>query len=71
MGLKFLQMVEDNKYDLVMKFCRENVFGTTEGNPTEGSTVSLEADFQKAGFQTDRTCSATLMLATDVEDEIC
>ena len=41
MGLKFLQMVEDNKYDLVMKFCRENVFGTTEGNPTEGSTVSL------------------------------
>ena len=40
MGLKFLSMVEDNKYDLVMKFCRENVFGTTEGNPTEGSTVS-------------------------------
>ena len=47
MGLKFLQMVEDNKYDLVMKFCRENVFGTTEGNPTEGSTVSYFLKFRQ------------------------
>ena len=57
MGLKFLQMVEDNKYDLVMKFCRENVFGTTEGNPTEGSTVSLFMKRIKTDFQTDQTCS--------------
>ena len=40
-------MVEDNKYDLVMKFCRENVFGTTEGNPTEGSTVSYFLKFRQ------------------------
>ena len=51
MGLKFLQMVEDNKYDLVMKFCRENVFGTTEGNPTEGSSVSLKWIFRTRIFK--------------------
>jgi len=52
MGLKFLQMVEDNKYDLVMKFCRENVFGTTEGNPTEGSTPNYDVCKQLI-FSTD------------------
>ena len=30
-GNKLLSHVEDNKYDWVMKVCKENLYGTTEG----------------------------------------
>ena len=31
-GNKLLAHVEDNKYDWVMKICRENLYGTAEGS---------------------------------------
>ena len=34
-GNKLLAHVEDNKYDWVMKICRENLYGTAEGSQVE------------------------------------
>ena len=31
-GNKLLSHVEDDKYDWVMKVCKENLFGTAEGS---------------------------------------
>ena len=62
-GLKILTHVEDNKYDWVMKVCRENLFGTAEKSQVATDTRIIR--HLNPIIQPDYPLTKELIFATD------